>query len=147
MSTLDSQSDSALRRDGATVAITFTKDEPTTPPTIARIVRRHDGGTTVRVRVLGELATRLVLIRELTSARAATRPEINAAIAAKTSEQIATGSASQSSPAAASSGPTSTAPTSRAAMGAGRDVRTGLLHPPASNSARDVGRAETRSRR
>ncbi len=141
---LDSASDSTLRRDGATVALVFASDEPTTPPTIAKIVRRHDGGTTVRVRVLGEQATRLVLIRELTSARPATSQETAAAVAAaSTSEQAAAATASRSSTAvAAGSGPTSAASTSRA-VGVGGDLRTGSFiaridQPTTSERAGDL---------
>jgi hypothetical protein len=88
---LDSSSDTVLRRDVATVALVFANDEPDAPPTIARIVRRHDGGSTVRVRVLGEVTTRLLTVRSLASARAATRPEINAALAAANTSEIAKG--------------------------------------------------------
>lgn len=145
---LDSASDSVLRQPDATVAITFVGDDETTPPTIAKLVRRHDGSSTFRVRVVGQNASTLVLVRTVACARWATRAQIIAALnAAKTSERTAPAQAGQPSAGAARSGPTSTASTSRSAMGAGGDRRTGFLHHPASNSERDVERAETKGTR
>lgn len=112
--TIDSESDSTLRRDGATVAIIYRTDGPTTPPTIAKIVRRHDGGTTLRVRVVGQQASTLVLVREVSAARWATRAEVNAAMTAatsKTPEQTATPAAMGTSFVVRPGAPT--APTSR----------------------------------